>query len=120
MSERTGAFVGGVILAVALISCVLVKLTPAAPRQLVLDPKDAMVATVPFTVDDQGRRIAWFTHECCQCSSVHRVAVTSGEEGIEMYWWADEGATRKARRKKGMLPPDPWAAESGRWGSTDR
>ena len=122
MSERAGAFVGGVILAVALVSCVLVKLTPAAPRQLVLDPKKAMVATVPLFIDDQGRAVGRFIHECCACGSTHTVGITLTNKGVEMFWWTDEVATRKARIRRGIVERNPWAAESDYdpWSSPDR
>jgi hypothetical protein len=34
------------------------------------------------------------------------------EDEIEMLWWADDRETRKARWRKGLTAPDPWAAEN--------
>ena len=115
MTDRAQSLVGGALLAVALVSCVLVRLTPAAPRKVELDPKDALVVAVPV-VDG----VAKFTHECCACASVHHVAVVLKDGEIEMYWWADEIATRRARWRKGLMMRDPWAAESGDRGAQDR
>jgi len=115
MSDRVGAFIGSMILAAALVSCVLVKLTPAAPRKITLDPKDAVTAIVLPTVGEQGQMLFWFNHECCACGSSHRVLLLPTEEGIRMFWWADKVATRKARTRKGTVERNPWAAESDPW-----
>ena len=120
MSDRAHAFVGGAVLAAALVSCVLVKLTPAAPREMVLDPKDALIVELAITEDEQGRRVAKFTHECCACGSVHHVAVLVEDGEIEMYWWADEAATRRARWRKGLMERDPWPPSNDPWMPSDR
>ena len=113
MSDRAHALIGGAVLAVALVSCVLVGLTPAAPRKTTLDSKDALIVQIPIVEDEHGKRVAKFTHECCDCGSVHHVAVLVKDGEIEMFWWADETATRKARWRKGLFVPnqgDPWSA----------
>ena len=120
MSNRAHALIGGAVLAVALVSCVLVRLTPAAPRDVTLDPKDALIIQIPITEDKHGRRLARLTHECCDCGSVHRVIALVMDGEIEMYWWTDEAATRKARRRKGLPDRDLWPGRSNPWSASER
>ena len=120
MSDRAHALIGGVVLAVALVSCVLVRLTPASPREITLDPKNALIVQIPITEDEDGRRVAKFIHECCACSSVHRVAVVLNDGEIEMYWWADDIGTARARWRKGLTMRDPWPPRSDPWSASER
>jgi hypothetical protein len=115
MSDRVHALVGGAVLAVALVSCVLVRLTPAAPRKVQLDPSDALIVAVPL-VDG----VAKFTHECCSCGSVHHVCVLVKDGEIEMYWWADDLETKRVQWRRGLTARDPWPPRDDPWSASER
>jgi hypothetical protein len=84
-------------------------------RKVELDPKKALDKTVGWidATDDVPALHAWWTHECCDCGSTHRVLSIPTPDGLRMLWWKDEIATRKKRLMRGLEPApswiDPWS-----------
>ena len=79
-------------------------------KGMTLDVNKALEANVPWRPpDDQvSSPHAFWTHQCCDCASVHRVLSVPTKEGLLMLWWKDELQTRKERIKLGIPSHDPW------------
>ena len=126
MNGRISTFLGAVLFGLVLLAYALVALTSAgATKSIKLDPKKAIYAKIPYSESVTTRKFkadllmgqinaphGWLMRECGYCGSTHRVLLVVLEDGIEMYSWRDNRATRRARARKGMHVPNPYSAES--------
>ena len=114
MSERASTFLGVVLFGFVLLVYGLVAvMTVGAAKPVKLDSAKASFFKIPFS--DQGQidlPYGGISHECCDCGLTHHVAVVLVDDGVEMYWWVNQFATRKARARKGFHLPNPYSAES--------
>lgn len=106
----------------ALTAGLIAGLTLVLALWLVIQPVEAKKPPKPQALDTASAlqfRIAWwavegisdphvmFKHECCSCGLTHTVLIVVRPTGLEMYWWTDREATRRARAIKGLPDGSP-------------
>lgn len=86
------------------------KITTVKKNGITLDVNKALEASIPWRpADAQLNSIhAFWTHQCCDCASVHRVLSVPTKEGLRMFWWRDPVETRRQRMLRGIPSHDPW------------